>query len=63
MTTHACPGGCGRAGIPSYQLACRGCWYRLPRDLRERINHAWRHSASAHLAARAEAVSYWKGET
>lgn len=38
--THACPG-CG-AQVSNRYYACGGCWYRLPRPLRDEINAAHR---------------------
>jgi hypothetical protein len=36
LTTHSCPGGCGRQ-VGRARYACRGCWHRLPFDLRTTI--------------------------
>jgi hypothetical protein len=33
---HDCPG-CGDVSIPSGQVACRPCWYRLPKSIRDQI--------------------------
>lgn len=38
---HDCPGGCGTQ-VPYHQLACKLCWGRLPRVLRDDINDQWR---------------------
>lgn len=54
-----CPvAGCG-GGRLRWQVVCRACWRRLPRDLRDRIA-AHRDRAEAHLRARAgEAAVAW----
>lgn len=41
MATHECPGGCGSRVI-SVQLACRSCWFRLPKELRDEVNASYR---------------------
>jgi len=41
MSTHPCPGGCGRE-VAYHLFACKGCWYRLPKDLQRPINATWR---------------------
>jgi hypothetical protein len=37
---HACPG-CRRRQVPVHQLSCRGCWFRLPQELRTALNNAY----------------------
>lgn len=59
--THECPG-CGRDGVSRHMFACRACWYALPVELRHRIQHGWRHSASEHVAATAEARAFYRAE-
>lgn len=60
---HDCPGRCGRGGLPLDKLACADCWFRLPVELRRRINYTWRRDdLQGHAQARAEAVSFWEGE-
>lgn len=44
MTTHDCPGGCGTQ-VPQRQLACKPCWFRLPRALRDAVNNAYQRRA------------------
>lgn len=39
--THDCPGGCG-AQVPRHQLACKPCWFRLPKPIRDDINAGYR---------------------
>lgn len=58
--THKCPG-CDRTDIPRALLACRPCWWRLPLDLRNRINAA--HQAGPpidHLRAVGEAARWYR---
>lgn len=38
---HECPGGCGE-NVPAAHLACRVCWWRLPRPLRDAVRSAFR---------------------
>jgi hypothetical protein len=40
MSTHACPG-CRTVEIAGNQLACKACWFRVPRPIRDRITRAW----------------------
>lgn len=60
MTTHRCPGGCGRT-VPNHLFACRPCWFRLPHGLRQPITANYRGDRDAHNAAMADA-SRWYGE-
>lgn len=39
---HLCPGKCG-AEVPNRQLACKPCWFRLPKPLRDDVNSAYRN--------------------
>jgi hypothetical protein len=57
--THACPG-CGKRQVPRHQLSCRPCWYRLPRDLRDRINDAYRRDRTEHMYAIADAAEWYR---
>lgn len=43
---HGCPGDCGET-VARHQLACRRCWFRLPKPLRDRIDGAYRARRSA----------------
>jgi len=37
VASHTCPAPeCSRQ-VPAHQLACRTDWYRLPKDLRDRV--------------------------
>ena len=47
MTTHGCPGGCGRQ-VPYHHFSCRNCWYRLPPDLRRPISANYQRDDAAH---------------
>ncbi len=58
MTTHQCPG-CGKPGIPRQTFACKSCWYRLPKQLRDDINFGWRRDRILHLEAMADSMSWY----
>lgn len=61
---HLCHGGCGKSCPPAY-WGCRGCWYRLPQALRNRIWRTYRpgqesdKSPSPEYLAAATAVQQW----
>lgn len=57
--THGCPGGCG-APIARHRLSCPADWFRLPRELRNRINAAYRRDPAAHLLAVSEALEWYR---
>jgi len=61
--THPCPGGCG-AQISRERLSCPADWYRLPRELRDRINQAWRRRFTGggldHARALSEAARWYR---
>lgn len=60
--THDCPGGCG-AQVPRHQLACKPCWYRLPKPFRDAINYAYRNRAknpTGHRAALRKAFEWYR---
>lgn len=60
--THGCPGDCG-ARVPRHQLACKPCWYRLPKPLRDAVNGAYRHrqqNPAAHRSALAAAMDWYR---
>lgn len=62
MTTHECPGGCGFE-VPQHQLACKRCWFKLPKHLRDDVNAAYRRRASdpvAHRRALVAALSWYR---
>lgn len=54
--THDCPGGCGRQVSPE-RLACRPDWYRLPKDIRDRIWREW-YGAGPGTQTHRTAISY-----
>lgn len=56
--THPCPAGCG-AVVLNHRFACRPCWYRLPRDLREPITATYRVDPDAHHHAMSDAVRWY----
>jgi hypothetical protein len=59
--THGCPGDCG-AQVPRHQLACKPCWFRLPKDLRDDVNYACRRravDASSHRRALRAAMNWY----
>lgn len=57
-TTHACPGDCGEQ-VPRRLLACRSCWYLLPKALRDEVERH-RIGSGAHLAAVGEALVWYR---
>lgn len=57
--THTCPG-CKRRQVPRHQLSCRPCWYRLPRDLRDRLNAAYHQGAEAHAPVMRECLDWYR---
>ena len=60
--THSCPCGCG-GQVPRHQLACKPGWYRLPKELRDAINAAYRsrrRDPSGHLALIREALDWYR---
>ena len=59
MSTHPCPGGCGTP-VPRRRFACRGCWYRLPRDLRGPITAFYGVDRFAHAEAMIEAADWYR---
>ena len=59
MTTHGCPGGCGRQ-VPYHHFACRNCWYRLPPDLRRPISANYQRDDAAHALAMTDALQWYE---
>jgi hypothetical protein len=61
--THPCPGKCG-ADVPQHQLACKPCWFRLPKPLRDGVNDAYRNKrrdgALPHLRAVSKAYGWYR---
>lgn len=61
-STHPCPCGCGQ-GIQRHRLACAPGWYRLPAELRQAINAAYRGRArdpGGHRRLVAEALAWYR---
>lgn len=48
---HDCPGHCGRR-VARHQLACQGCWRRLPQPMRQRLDEAYRAQRRTPTSAR-----------
>lgn len=62
--THECPGRCG-VRVPQHHLACKPCWGKLPRALRDEINAAWmwrRQSPDRHRRALLAALTWYRGQ-
>lgn len=59
MTTHGCPGNCGRR-VPHHRFACRSCWYRLPTDLRRPIVAYYQVDPGAHAEAMVDAIHWYE---
>jgi hypothetical protein len=59
--SHHCPRPeCSRQ-VPDGMFACRGDWYALPRDIRDRIWAAWRAGdLDEHAEATADAVTWYR---
>lgn len=59
--THGCPG-CG-ARVQRSQLACKPCWWRLPKPFRDAVNTAYRHRVEhprAHILAMRAAMDWYR---
>jgi hypothetical protein len=59
---HACPGRCGGEARHA-RLACKPCWFRLPKPLRELVGSAYRRRSSdpvAHMRAVHAAVDWYR---
>lgn len=62
---HTCPGNCGRM-VAQTKLACRDCWYRLPRMLQLAVTDGYAKrrrnlaDATAHRLALAEALAWYR---
>lgn len=56
--SHECPGGCG-ARVIGQRLACSSCWFRLPREVRIRVNENYRRSAERHAIVVHEAYTWY----
>lgn len=58
-TTHTCPS-CRKPGVARELLACRPCWYRLPKPYRDALNAAHRRGGPAHRAALKAALHWYR---
>lgn len=62
MASHQCPAPNCTANVPQNMLACRRDWYRLPREVRNRVWAAWYGpgpGSDEHNAAVAEATAWY----
>lgn len=58
--THACPG-CKVDGVKQTEFACRRCWFRLPKPLRDALWDAYRRgSVTAHSEAMAACTRWYE---
>jgi hypothetical protein len=57
-STHKCPSGCGRS-VAQHQFSCPGCWYLLPRELRNAIWNSYRRGTAADHGAAMAAARDW----
>lgn len=60
--THQCPRkGCTQR-VPQHRLMCGGCWFSLPKPLRDKVWQTWRGGRGAgtaeHMQAMAEAIEH-----
>lgn len=61
---HKCPGRCG-ALVPAHHLACKPCWFRLPRDLRDAVTRAYQRRGThprEHRTALAAAFVWYRDD-
>ncbi len=58
MSGRTCPA-CGTA-IPRGKLLCKGCWFAVPRKLRDEVNRSWRAFLVAEGQARMTALSNYR---
>jgi len=56
--THTCPGQCGTQ-VPYRLLACKPCWWRLPKPLRNALNTSHRKGGPAHRGALQAALRWY----
>lgn len=56
-----CPGGCGRENVPSHLVACRRCWFRLPKSLRNTVwNALYSGDLKVHVSALADVMEWYQ---
>jgi hypothetical protein len=59
MAKHNCPAPNCTADVPHNQLACRGHWYSIPKEIRDRVWSAYRaNDTKTHAQAVRDAVSF-----
>lgn len=58
-STHPCPS-CDKRQVPRHQLACRPCWYRLPKALRDRLNNAYHRDPLDHPQAMRACLDWYR---
>lgn len=56
--THPCPADCGQE-VPHHRYACRADWYRLPREIRDRIWAAHRGQLAGEHSDAMAAARVW----
>jgi hypothetical protein len=54
---HACPG-CNRIAVHNRRLACRPCWFRLPKQHRQAVTDA-KPGTPQHRAALFHALTWY----
>jgi hypothetical protein len=62
VADHPCPG-CQAPGVPHSQLACKPCWWRLPKHLRDAVNSGYRvrvRNPRIHREALAAALAWYR---
>ena len=56
---HSCPWpGCTQR-VPRHLWGCKAHWYRLPRELGDRVSRAWRHGTVGEHMEALEAIDEW----
>jgi hypothetical protein len=58
ISMHRCPGRCGRR-VPQHLFACRGCWARLPKRTRTRIQNSYGRNRAEHAQAMSVAIRWY----
>lgn len=59
---HRCPGGCNPpVSVTSDHLACRACWFRLPKVYRDAVWEGYREGplSGTHIAGMLAARTWW----
>ena len=63
MASHKCPAPRCNRQVPEDRLACRNDWYRLPKDIRDRVWAAWFGGGAGtdeHTEAIMEATAWYR---